>query len=149
VTREPIFRGGVRSLAIGLALTLVSLAALADVVAIVSAKSAITTLTKAQMADIFLGRVSRFPNGKEAVPLDQAEDARARTEFYSKLAGRSAPQMKAYWAKIIFTGRGQPPQEVRDDAEMRKRIAENPAAVGYMDESLVDDSVRIVRLMQE
>jgi hypothetical protein len=53
--------------------------------------------------------------------------------------------MKAYWAKIIFTGRGQPPQEVRSSAELKKRIAQDPAAIGYIDESLLDDSVRVVR----
>jgi ABC-type phosphate transport system substrate-binding protein len=145
VTRGTVIRGGVRSLVIGLALNLLSRAALADVVTVVSAKSAITTLTKTQLADIFLGRVSRFPNGTQAIPIDQVEEAPAREEFYAKLAGLSAPQLKAYWSRIIFTGRGQPPPEVRDSAEMKKRVAVNLAAIGYMEESLVDDTVRIVR----
>jgi len=129
----------------GLAMVLASPTAIGDVVAVVSAKSGITTLTKTQLADIFLGKASRFPDGTQAVPVDQAEDAPARAEFYLKLAGRSAPQMKAYWSKIIFTGRGQPPQEVRSSAELKKRIAQDPAAIGYIDESLLDDTVRVVR----
>jgi ABC-type phosphate transport system substrate-binding protein len=131
-------------LAIGLALGCAGRMALADVVPIVSSKSTITTLSKTQLADIFLGRVSRFPSGAQAVPIDQAEVTPAREEFYARLIGRSAPQMKAYWSKIIFTGRGQPPQEVRNDAEMKKRIAENSAAIGYIEKGLVDDSVRVV-----
>jgi hypothetical protein len=111
---------------------------------VVSAKSAITTLTKTQLADIFLGRVSRFPNGTQAIPIDQVEEAPARQEFYAKLAGLSAPQLKAYWSRIIFTGRGQPPPEVRNSAEMKKRVAANLAAIGYIEKSLVDDTVRIV-----
>ena len=146
VTQDIIARiARMRVLAIGLALLLASHAAIADVVAVVSAKSGITTLTKTQLADIFLGKASRFPDGTQAVPVDQVEDAPARAEFYLKLAGRSAPQMKAYWAKIIFTGRGQHPQEVRSSAELKKRIAQDPAAIGYIDESLLDDSVRVVR----
>jgi ABC-type phosphate transport system substrate-binding protein len=137
--------GRITVLVMGLALNLASPTAIADVVPVVSAKSGITTLTKTQLADIFLGKASRFPNGTQAVPIDQAEDAPARAEFYLKLAGRSAPQMKAYWSKIIFTGRGQPPQEVRSSAELKKRIAQDPTAIGYIEESLVDDSVRVVR----
>ena len=137
--------GRVKALLIGLVLSLVSDPTVADVVAVVSAKSAVTTLTDTQLADIFLGRVSRFPNGAAAVPIDQAEDAPARDAFYLKLLGRSSPQMKAYWSKIIFTGRGQPPQEVRDAAELKRRLTANPAAIGYIDERLVDDTVRIVR----
>jgi hypothetical protein len=139
----------VRLLVIGLALSLASYAAPADVVAVVSAKSAITTLSKSQLTDIFLGRGGRFPNGARVVPIDQAEDAPARTEFYLKLADRSAPQMKAYWSRIIFTGRGQPPEEVHSSTDMKKRIAADPAAIGYIEESLVDDSVRVVGRVPE
>lgn len=140
--------GRTRLLCIGLALILASHTVMADVVAVVSAKSAITTLTKTQLADIFLGRVSRFPNGAQAVPVDQAEEAPARAVFYAQLVGRSAPQMKAYWSKIIFTGRGQPPQEVRSNEELKRRIAQDSNAIGYIDESLVDDSIKVVRGVQ-
>jgi ABC-type phosphate transport system substrate-binding protein len=129
---------------LGLALSLAIGPARADVVAVVSAKSAVTTLTDAQLTDIFLGKVSRFPNGARAVPIDQPEGSIARDEFYAKFAGKSAAQIKAFWSKIIFTGRGQPPKEVADSIEMKKRISENLAAIGYIDRSLVDDSVRVV-----
>jgi ABC-type phosphate transport system substrate-binding protein len=118
----------------------------ADVVAVVSAKSTVTTLTKAQMTDIFLGKVSRFPNGAQAVPIDQPEGSVARDEFYAKFAGKSAAQIKAFWAKIIFTGRGQPPKEVVDSIEMKKRISESPTAIGYIEEKMLDDSVKVVLL---
>ena len=43
----------------------------ADVVAVASAKSTVTTLSKAQVMGTFLGKISRFPNGAQAVPIDQ------------------------------------------------------------------------------
>jgi ABC-type phosphate transport system substrate-binding protein len=135
----------IRLLALSTVLMSASPAGVADVVAVVSAKSAIATLTKVQMLDVFLGRVSQLPNGTRAVPIDQPEGSAARDEFYAKLADKSAAQMKAYWSKIIFTGRGQPPKEVANGADMKQRVAENPQAIGYMDERLVDDSVRVVR----
>jgi ABC-type phosphate transport system substrate-binding protein len=130
--------------AIGLALALSTGAVMADVVAVVSAKSPITTLSNSQVQDIFLGRASRFPNGALALPIDQAEGSVVREEFYAKMAGKSAAQMKAYWSKIIFTGRGQPPQEAANSVEMKKRLIENPAAIGYIEKNLVDASLRVV-----
>ena len=130
--------------AIGLALSLGNVAVKADVVAVVSAKNPITAMDKNQVADIFLGKTSRFPNGAQAVPIDQAEGSAVRDEFYSKVLERTAAQMKAYWSKILFTGRGQPPPSVSSDIEMKQRVSENAAALGYIDRSLVDDSVRIV-----
>jgi ABC-type phosphate transport system substrate-binding protein len=130
--------------AIGLALCLSGAVVKADVVAVVSAKSPITSLSMSQVADIFSGKASRFPNGVQALPIDQAEGSAIRNEFYSKVVGKNAAQIKAYWSKIIFTGRGQPPPIVSNNIEMKKRISDNPAAIGYIDRSLVDESVKVV-----
>ena len=128
----------------GLVLSLAAGAASADVVAVVSASSPIMSLSKSQVTDIFLGRVSRFPDGSQAVPIDQVEGSSVRDQFYVKVAGKSPAQVKAFWSKIIFTGRGQPPKAVPNSIDMKKRIAENPAAIGYIEEQLVDDTVRVV-----
>jgi ABC-type phosphate transport system substrate-binding protein len=129
---------------LGLILSTASAASIADVVTVVSAKSTITDLSKSQVADIFLGRVTHFPNGAPAVPIDQAEGASDRDAFYDKIAGKSPAQIKGYWSKIIFTGRGQPPPTVSNGVEVKKRIIENPAAIGYIDRTLVDGSVRVI-----
>jgi ABC-type phosphate transport system substrate-binding protein len=129
---------------IALALSLASEIAMADVVVVVSAKSPVMALSKNQLIDIFLGKVSRYPDGTEAMPLDQAEGSGDRDEFYARAADKSAAQIKAYWSKIIFTGRGQPPPTVSNGLEVRKRIRENPAAIGYIDRALVDDTVRVL-----
>jgi ABC-type phosphate transport system substrate-binding protein len=128
----------------GLALSLACGVVEADVVTVVSAKSAVGTLSKAQVADIFLGRTNRFPDGAPAMPVDLMEDSPVRDEFYDKIAGKSAAQIKAYWSRIIFTGRGQPPPNVASNVEMKKRISSNLSAIGYIDRSMVDDSVKIV-----
>ena len=115
-----------------------------DVVAVVSAKSPVTSLTQSQVADIFLGKASRFPDGTQAIPIDQPEDTPVRDRFYTQVAGKSPAQVKAYWSKIIFTGRGQPPVQAANGAEVKKMIAQNPSAIGYIEPALVDDSVRVV-----
>jgi ABC-type phosphate transport system substrate-binding protein len=129
---------------VALAILVTGASASAEVVAVVSSKSPITALSKSQVADIFLGKVSRFPDGILATPIDQIEGSIERDEFYAKIADRSPAQITAYWSKIIFTGRGQPPPAVSNGVEMKKRIAANPSAIGYIDAKLVDDSVRVL-----
>lgn len=121
----------------------------ADQVAVVSAKSPVTTLSRSQVADIFLGKTTRFPDGSQAVPIDQSEGTPARDEFYSVVAGKSAAQMKAYWSKIIFTGRGQPPRAVPNGSEAKKVIAANLNTIGYIESKLVDDTLRVVIVTQQ
>jgi ABC-type phosphate transport system substrate-binding protein len=122
----------------------IPIAARADVVPVVSAKSPVTALTAAQVADIFLGKTSRFPDGPEAVPVDQPEESSLRDRFYAQFTGKSPAQVKAHWSKIIFTGRGQPPRQVANGQEAKRFVAGNPNAIGYIDNTLVDDTVRVV-----
>jgi hypothetical protein len=128
----------------GLALSLVCTSVRADIVAVVSSKSAITTLSKIQVVDIFLGRRTRFPDGSAAVPIDQSEGTIARSEFYAKFADMTPAQLKAFWSKIIFTGRGQPPIAVATGAEAKKLLIANPNAITYLDQTLVDSNLRVV-----
>jgi ABC-type phosphate transport system substrate-binding protein len=118
--------------------------AAAELVTVVSAKSAVTTLTRNQVVDIFLGKVSRFPDGGPAVPIDQVEGAAARDEFYRTLAGKSPGQMNAHWSKIIFTGRGHPPTEAANGEALKRLLVATPGAIGYLDRSLVDGALRVL-----
>jgi len=130
----------------GLAMCAASAAVKADVVVVVATSSPVKALGRNQVADIFLGKISRFPDGRQAVPIDQAENSATRDEFYTTFTGKSASQLKAHWSKIIFTGRGQPPQAVSSSAEVKKRVAENPDTIGYIDAREVDGSVRALPL---
>jgi ABC-type phosphate transport system substrate-binding protein len=133
-----------RALASALLLSMALPAPAQEVVAVVSSRSPVTALNPTQVADIFLGRATRFPDGTQAVPIDQAEESDLRDRFYSTYAGKSPSQVKAHWAKIIFTGRGQPPRQVSNSQEAKKAIADNPQAIGYIDARLVDTSVRVL-----
>lgn len=123
-------------------------AAAGELVVIVSAKSPISTLRAEQVADIFLGQIGHFPGGSEAIALDQRIGSPERDEFYSKVASKTPPLLKAYWSKMIFTGRGQPPREVSDSVSVRRMVADNPALIGYIDKSTLDPSVRAVLVVR-
>jgi ABC-type phosphate transport system substrate-binding protein len=118
-------------------LMLAAAAARADVVVVVSARSAVTQLSKDQVTDIFLGQ------GGSQEPIDQ-DAAAMREEFYSKVTGRSAAQVKTHWAKLSFSGKGTPPKSVGGDEDVKKALAANPNAIGYIDKSKVDASVKTV-----
>jgi ABC-type phosphate transport system substrate-binding protein len=132
------------SLPLFLVLSIFTVSAHADVVVIVSAKSPITNLTAEQTARIFLGKVSSFPDDRDAVPVDQAEGSTIRDEFYLKVVHKNSSQLSAYWAKVIFTGDGRPPEKLESNVAVRKAVAKNPNLIGYIDKSAVDKSVRVI-----
>ena len=120
----------------------------AELVVIVSARNPLPALSGEQVAAIFLGQAGRFPDGLEAVALDQRLGSPERNQFYAQVTGKSPALLKAHWSKMVFTGRGQPPREAADSAAVRRMVADNPAMIGYIDRSALDASVRPVLVLR-
>ncbi|WP_245947809.1 phosphate ABC transporter substrate-binding protein [Billgrantia montanilacus] len=134
---------------LGLFLALIVGSASAEVVVVVSAQNPTESLTRAQLTDIYLGRLNRFPSGESVTPIDQREGATAHRLFYRDYLGQTPAQIKAHWSKLIFTGRGQPPRSVADDSAMADTVAASPDALGYLDSTYLDsaevgDRLRVV-----
>ena len=110
----------------------------AEMVVIVNANHPAAALSADQVANVYLGKDSSF------TPLDLPESAPLRGEFYKKIAGKDAAQLKAMWARLIFTGKAQPPKQVGSSAEAVKHVAGNDRAIAYVDKSAVDASVKTV-----
>lgn len=119
----------------------------AELVVIVSSKSPVSALTKDQAQKIFMGKINSFPDGSAAVPID-LPDGPDKEAFYQQVASKGSAQMKAYWAKIGFTGKGQPPREVGSVKEMVQLIGKNPNMVGYVDKASADSSVKAILTLQ-
>ena len=118
-------------------------ASYAEVVVIVSPKSPISVLSVEQASDVFLNGLPLL-GGSQAAPIDQTEGSSIRDEFYAKIANKSPAQLKAYWCKVIFTGKGRPPKEVPDSAAIKKLVTDNSTAIGYIEKGAVDASVKVV-----
>ena len=116
----------------------------AELVVVVSAKSPVNALSENEVADIYLGRTSQLPGGARVVPVDLADDAGRRANFYRIVCGKSPAQLRAYWSKLVFTGNGQPPREVAATDALKKLIAGGTNAIGYIDGSQLDASVKAV-----
>ena len=131
----------------GLVLVMVMAAtAHAEVVVVVSAENPVQILTRAELVDIYLGRLDRFPNGDRATPIDQKDGSLAHDEFYEEYIGRTPAEVKAHWSKLIFTGRGQPPRSVASGDAAADAVAGNPHAIAYIDSGLVDERLRVVSI---
>jgi ABC-type phosphate transport system substrate-binding protein len=115
---------------------------------IVSARNPVATLRADQVAAIFLGQSVRFPDGAEAVPYDLRLGAPIRDEFYARVTSKTPALLKAHWSKMVFTGRGQPPAELPDSAAVRRKVADDPGAIGYIERGALDGSVHAVLVVQ-
>ena len=128
---------------IAITLAAAALPSNAETVVIVSAKNPASRMFSEQAAQFFLGKSTMF------TPIDQAEGSSIRNDFYKKVTDKDAGQVKAIWSKLVFTGKATAePKELKSNAEVRKAVADDPKAIGYIDKSAVDDSVKVILTLQ-
>ncbi|MBI3284415.1 MAG: hypothetical protein HYZ65_06115 [Burkholderiales bacterium] len=113
-----------------------------DIAIIVNPKNPATAMTSAQASQFFLGKSAMF------TPVDQAESAPIRAEFYKKATDKDLSEVKAIWSKLVFTGKGTAPKELHSNADVKKAVAADPGAIGYIDKSAVDATVKVVTTLQ-
>ena len=120
------------------ALGAVALPASAEVVVIVSQKNPASRMFSEQASQFFLGKSNLF------TPVDLPESSAVRAEFYKKVADKDTAQVKALWSKLVFTGKATAPKEYASAAEVKKAVAADPKAIGYIEKSAVDESVKVI-----
>jgi ABC-type phosphate transport system substrate-binding protein len=107
-----------------------------DIVVVMSPSA--VALSKDQVAKLYLGR------SNDLKPLDLPPSNPTREAFYKKATDRDAAQIKALWSRITFTGEGLPPKEVPDATAVKKSVAADPKAIGYIEKADLDASVKVI-----
>ena len=112
-----------------------------ELVLIVNRDSGISALSREQARHLFLGRVKMLPSGARA---NVVEVEPLRASFYRRLLGRDIAEINAYWARLQFSGRTQPPLRVADSAAAISRVAQDPDAIAFVDLVPDDPRARVV-----
>ena len=110
-------------------------------VVITRSDSAIQTLSREQVSRIFLGRLKLLPTG-ERVTVVEVESLRER--FYQKLLSRNLAEVNAYWARLQFSGRTQPPLRLASDEEALAAVLAGRNVVGYVDADVLDPRAKVL-----
>lgn len=113
-------------------------------VVIANSHTTVTTISSDTATQIFLKKIRTWPDGKAIQPIDLDENSAVRTDFYTKVIKRSPAQVRAYWARQVFTGMGFPPQQVHTEAEADAFVSKTQGAIGYVGKANTDGSVKIV-----
>ncbi len=115
-----------------------------ELVVIVNASNPTAKVSADQVQQLFLGITGTMPGGIKAQPVDQAEELPLRTDFYQRVVGKSAAQVRVIWSRLVFSWRGMPPQILASSAEVKKFVAADPYVIGYIEKSAADSSVKVV-----
>jgi ABC-type phosphate transport system substrate-binding protein len=117
---------------------------MAKVVVIVNVTNT-ATLSDNDLSSLFLGKSKSFPNNNKAQAINLNYGNETRKAFEKSILKKTSSQVKAYWSKLLFSGKGKPLKELSSDAEVIAFVADNPNAIAYIDASNINSSVKVVK----
>lgn len=103
----------------------------------------IERLSEEEVASIFLGKTNRFPNGVLAHP-KEVNNAELREHFYAKISGKSLGQLRSYWATLVFTGKGRPPQILERVDDIVQQFPGEQGLITYVPQDQVTAAMKVV-----
>lgn len=120
----------------------------ADLAVIVHPQNPLSTLNESELKKIFLGRMPLFPQTRQEIhPFDLPEDHPAFIQFYQQVLQQDGAKLKRYRAYYLFSGRGRLPATTTGTDDMLSKIAQDPAAVGYVDATRLDSRVKALLIL--
>ena len=118
--------------------------AFADGIVVIANKANANPIDKALVAKIYMGESRTWAAGGSIVAYDLPEDNLLREDFDGAIVGKSETSLKALWSQNVFSGKALPPKTAASDDEVKKAVAANKNAIGYIQSRNVDDSVKVV-----
>lgn len=136
-----------RSSFVACLILLLSAVALADAAAyrvVVHPSNPVASMSRDQLADAFLKKTTRWPNGDAIRPVDLHGDAAARQRFTKDVLKRSMAAVRSYWQQLIFSGRNIPPPELDSDEAVIAYVLKYEGAIGYVSGDANVDTVKVI-----
>jgi len=100
-------------------------------------------LSRSELAQIYLKKRRFWDDGEAIVPVNRDSGSAARARFVRIVFGENARQLEVYWNRQYFGG-VRPPATLASDEAVRRFVANERLAIGYVDGGVVDTSVRVV-----
>lgn len=113
-------------------------------IAVIVHPSNVAQIGEDDVTRLFLGKKNKYSDGSKAVPIYLAQGHDAREEFNQKALRKSSSQLKAYWSKLIFTGKGTPPDALGSVDDVIAKVSSDPEAIAYIEASKATDAVKVV-----
>ncbi len=117
--------------------------AMAEIEVIVHPSNA-SALDKDSVKRIYLGKTRAFPGGGEAVPIGLKDGSSENQEFTKSVLAKTPKQLKAYWAKMVFTGKGTPPRQMDSASDILGLVSANPNIIGFVPAGSATGAVKVV-----
>jgi hypothetical protein len=101
-----------------------------------------------EVARIYLKQRRHWAGGETIVPVNHTSGSPLRDVFSAAVLARTPQQLERYWNRQYFLG-VLPPATLASDEAVKRFVARERRAIGYIRASALDSSVRVVLRLPE
>jgi ABC-type phosphate transport system substrate-binding protein len=112
-------------------------------VVITNPASAAAAIGKSDLKRIYNGKMKEW-DGLQVQPINLADGSAVKDAFLMDILGQSAKEYEDFCTKQKITGEGTPPMIQPNSAAVKAMVSSIPGAIGYVEESAVDASVKVL-----
>lgn len=97
---------------------------------------------------IFGMRLRAWPDGQPTQVFVLYDQHPLHVAFSKEVLNIFPHQLRLAWDRLVYSGTGQAPYQVGSEAEMRFLVSNTPGAIGYLGETMINDTVRVPTITQ-
>ena len=113
---------------------------------VVNQNSPQKNISRNGISAIFKMRLRHWQDGSAITVFVLQDDDFLHKLFCKQVLNVFPHQMRRGWNKLVFSGTGQAPVQVKDKQEMIERLNSTPGGVGYLVADDIRDSIRILEI---
>lgn len=121
-----------------------------DIVVICNKELQLDQLQIYDIRNLYLKKIKAV----DSIKLTPVDNKKLQKEFNKRIIKKTPVQVNAYWAKMIFSGKAQPPTLLTNDKEVMvaieknddviKRVASDKSVIGYILKQNLNSSVKVL-----
>jgi ABC-type phosphate transport system substrate-binding protein len=115
----------------------------AQVVVIANEDVPINTITKTELLDIYTLEIGLWDNGQDITIFDLKPKGEVKDTFYNYL-DKSTSRMKSIWMKKMLSRGDDPPESLKSEEIILKKVSSTTGAIGFISKSKVNEEVKIL-----
>jgi ABC-type phosphate transport system substrate-binding protein len=116
----------------------------AEIVVIANKAVPTSRISRSDLRPIFQTKKDTWPDGTPARPINLPDNSPIRHAFDSAVLGLDPDRVARYWIDRKIRGGERPPPTVSSSALVVKLVSKTAGALGYVEASAVDGSVKVV-----
>jgi len=105
-----------------------------------------SAVDRAELARLFMKKVSAWPNGTPVAAVDLPRTSSVRSAFSRDVHNKDVDSVVAYWSTLVYSGREMPPPIRPTDEAVLEFVRKTPGAVGYISADTPTDGVKVIAL---